>query len=62
LGRSALEVATGKVTDHCYERHTNAEFLAFLKQVAKAYPRRELHVVCDNYATHVCPESGVMTM
>ncbi len=34
---AALEVATGKVTDHCYERHTNAEFLAFLKQVAKAY-------------------------
>jgi len=62
LGRSALEVATGKVTDACYERHTNTEFLAFLKLVAKAYPRRELHVVCDNYATHVCPESGVMTM
>ncbi|MGI8614976.1 MAG: IS630 family transposase, partial [Nocardioidaceae bacterium] len=52
---AALEVATGKVTDHCYERHTNAEFLAFLKQVAKAYPRRELHVVCDNYATHKHP-------
>ena len=27
------------------------EFLLFLKQVAKAYPRRRLHVVCDNYAT-----------
>ena len=27
---AALEVATGKVTDACYERHTNAEFLAFL--------------------------------
>ena len=38
---AALEVATGKVTDACYERHRNAEFLRFLKQVAKAYPRRE---------------------
>ncbi len=52
---AALEVATGKVTDTCYERHTNTEFLAFLKLVAKAYPRRKLHVVCDNYATHKHP-------
>ena len=34
---AALEVATGKVIDACYERHTNVEFLAFLKLVAKAY-------------------------
>ena len=50
---AALEVATGKVTaDACYPRHTNDEFLAFLKLVAKAHPRVELHVICDNYATH----------
>jgi transposase len=53
---AALEVATGKVTDACYDRHTNTEFLAFLKLVAKTYPRRKLHIVADNYATHVCPE------
>jgi hypothetical protein len=47
-----LEVATGKVTDACYPRHRNEEFLAFLKQVAKAYPRRQLHIAVDNYATH----------
>ena len=52
---AALEVATGKVTDSCYPRHTHAEFLAFLKQVAKAYPRVPLHVVADNYATHKHP-------
>jgi transposase len=52
---AALEVATGKVTDACYDRHTNVEFLKFLKQVAKAHPHRELHVVCDNYATHKHP-------
>ncbi|MEU0470953.1 IS630 family transposase [Amycolatopsis sp. NPDC006131] len=49
---AALEIATGKVTDQCYDRHGKAEFLAFLKKVAKAYPRRELHVVLDNYHTH----------
>jgi transposase len=52
---AALEVATGKVTDACYDRHTNTEFLAFLKQVARAYPRVQLHVVADNYATHKHP-------
>jgi transposase len=52
---AALEVATGKVTDACHPRHTHAEFLAFLKQVAKAYPRAPLHVVADNYATHKHP-------
>lgn len=49
---AALEVATGKVTDVCYPRHRHEEFLKFLKQVAEAYPRRQLHIVCDNYATH----------
>ena len=29
--------------------------LAFLKQVARAYPCRQLHVICDNYATHKHP-------
>ncbi len=49
---AALEVATGKVTDACYDRHGKAEFLDFMKKVARAYPRRELHVVVDNYHTH----------
>jgi len=49
---AALEVATGRVTDQCYDRHGKAEFLDFLRRVAKAYPRRELHVVLDNYHTH----------
>ncbi len=52
---AALEVATGKVTDACYPRHRHQEFLAFLKQVARAYPRRKLHIVVDNYATHKHP-------
>ncbi len=49
---AALEVATGTVTDACYDRHGKAEFLDFMKQVARAYPDRELHVVMDNYHTH----------
>src|SRR3954471_11106905 len=34
---AALEVATGKVTEACTERHRHQEFLAFLRQVARAY-------------------------
>ena len=49
---AALEVATGTVTDACYPRRRHGEFLRFLKKVTAAYPGEELHVVCDNYATH----------
>jgi transposase len=49
---AALEVATGRVSDQCYDRHGKAEFLDFLKKVARSYPRRELYVVLDNYHTH----------
>ena len=52
---AALEVATGKVVDACFDRHRHQEFLRFLKQVAKAYPRVKLHLVVDNYATHKHP-------
>jgi transposase len=48
---AALEIATGKVADACYTRHRHQEFLKFLNQVAAAFPGRDLHVVCDNYAT-----------
>ncbi len=49
---AALEIATGQVTAACKPRHRHQEFLAFLKQVARAYPERKLHLVMDNYAAH----------
>ena len=52
---AALEIATGRVEQACPPRHRHQEFLRFLKQVAKAYPRRKLHLVVDNYATHNHP-------
>jgi len=56
---AALEVATGKVTAALKPRHRHQEFLAFLKQVARAHPAgdtgRELHLVMDNYAAHKHP-------
>jgi transposase len=49
---AALEIATGKVTATCQPRHRHQEFVRFLKQVARAYPDDELHLVMDNYAAH----------
>ena len=49
-------MATGKVTVACYPRHRSDEFLRFLKQVARAYPRVPLHVVAANYAAHKHPK------
>ncbi len=49
---AALEIATGKVTGLCKQRHRHQENLAFLKHVARAYPDVELHLVMDNYSTH----------
>jgi len=53
---AALEIATGHVTGALKPRHRRQEFLAFCKQVARAYPDRELHLVMDNYAAHKTPE------
>ena len=53
---AALDIATGRVTGVCKQRHRHQEFLAFLKHLARAYPEGELHLVMDNYATHKRPE------
>jgi transposase len=59
---AALEIATGNVVGACKPRHRHQEFLAFLKQVARAYPDDgtdgsglALHLVMDNYAAHKHP-------
>jgi transposase len=52
---AALEVASGKVHGRCFKRHTHLEFIAFLQSLARRYPKRELHLICDNYGTHKHP-------
>ena len=49
---AALQLATGRVTDRCYDRHAHVEFRDFLTLVATTHPGVQLHVVRDNYATH----------
>jgi hypothetical protein len=53
---AALNLATGEVAHACSDSHTAADFLSFMKLVARLNPRRQLHVVLDNSSTHSTPE------
>lgn len=53
---AGLDIASGEVTGRCYERHRHQEFLRFLDHLARAYPRGQVHLVMDNYATHTHPK------
>jgi len=50
---AALEVQTGKVHGKTAERHTSAEFVAFLDQVVSTCkPGQQVHVILDNLSAH----------
>lgn len=48
---AAFCVHDGTVAGKTYDRHTNEEFLDFLKEIAERFPG-ELHLVVDNLAVH----------
>jgi len=53
---AALDIATGTVIGQHQRRHRHQEFLRFLKTIDKNTPADlDLHLVCDNYATHKTP-------
>ncbi len=52
---AALDVASGRVTGNCAAQHTGADFLGFMKRLARRYRGRRLHVVLDNSSTHSTP-------
>jgi transposase len=53
---AALEVSSASVIAQHYRRHRHQEFLRFLKTIDDAVPAElELHLICDNYATHKTP-------
>ena len=53
---AALNPATGSVIAQHHRRHRHQEFLKFLKAIDAATPGDlQLHLVCDNYATHKTP-------
>lgn len=47
---------TGKVIGDCLPRHRHIEFLKFLRKIDKETPKGlQVHLICDNYATHKHP-------
>jgi transposase len=53
---AALEVATGKVIGSLHRRHRAKEFKKFLTKLDKEVPAGlDVHLICDNYATHKTP-------
>jgi len=52
---AAFNTTSGEVIGACHPRHTAVEFLAFLRVVARRYPRGDLHVILDNSSTHSTP-------
>ena len=50
---AALNIATGKVIGTCMKRHRHQEWIRFLNLVKQSVTGdRQVHVICDNYATH----------
>jgi hypothetical protein len=55
---AALDYLSGKVLAHTANRHRHREWLTFLKKIdASVDADKEIHIICDNYATHNIPES-----
>src|SRR5471030_1625703 len=54
---AALNAANGEVFGLCQERHRHQEWLKFLRLIDQTIPpNRQLHLICDNYATHKHPK------
>ena len=54
---AALNVLTGEVLGRCAKRHRHTEWLDFLRLIHKRTPPdKEIHIICDNYATHKHPK------
>jgi transposase len=53
---AALNVLDGEVVGQCTARHRHQEFLRFLRQLDREFPKSlDLHIVLDNSSTHSHP-------
>jgi transposase len=54
---AAMSTLDGSVISRCAQRHRHIEWLDFLRQIERETPKdKELHLICDNYATHKHPK------
>ena len=55
---AGLDLVTGHVHGAVEDRHRSREFVAFLRQLDRAYPKRALiRVILDNHSAHVSKET-----
>jgi transposase len=53
---AALDVANGSVLTQCKPQHRHQEYLSFLRHIEANVPTElDVHIICDNYATHKHP-------
>jgi transposase len=53
---AALNIANGTILAQCKQRHRHQEFLSFLRHIEANVPHQlDVHLICDNYATHKHP-------
>ena len=54
---AALNVLDGTIISQCQPRHRHQEWLKFLGLIKRSVPEdKEIHLICDNYATHKHPK------
>ena len=54
---AALNTADGEVIGQCQQRHRHQEWLKFLRLIDQTMPPdKQIHLICDNYATHKHPK------
>jgi len=54
---AALNTLTGEVLGVCKQQHRHQEWLSFLKKINQSTPKdKDIHIICDNYATHKHPK------
>lgn len=50
---AALNIASGEVIGTCMPKHRHQEWIKFLNTIdSRVEPGKEVHIICDNYATH----------
>ena len=50
---AALNIQSGELIGTCMKKHRHQEWIKFLNQIKKQVPTdKEVHIICDNYATH----------
>ena len=54
---AALNTLTGEVLGICKKQHRHQEWLSFLRKINQDTPKdKDVHIICDNYATHKHPK------